>query len=71
MREGAKFKNGRVMKLTEGHAIPLKPKPGSGYGPGSDFIGNIIPQCGPCNSRQGNRSIHPSVLGASLFDRAA
>jgi hypothetical protein len=71
MREGDKFKNGRVMKLTEGHAIPLTPKPGSGYGPGSDFIGNIIPQCGPCNSSQKNHFIHPSVLSASLFDRAA
>ena len=57
MLEGEKFKNGRVMKLTRGHAVPL-----SKWG-GSDFISNIIPQCGPCNSRQRDYYIHPSVLG--------
>lgn len=71
MREGEQFANGTVMALTEGHAIPLTPRHGSGFGPGSDFIGNIIPQCAPCNGRQGNRFVHPSVLAASLFDQLA
>jgi 5-methylcytosine-specific restriction endonuclease McrA len=51
----------KPMKLTVGHAIPLILR-------GSNFIGNLIPQCGPCNNRQGAWRIHPSVKMASLFD---
>jgi hypothetical protein len=76
MREGDIFPegmapkfSGKPMKLTKGHAIPLRPIDGSGYKCGSNAISNILPQCLPCNLRQ-SQKIHPSVLMASLFDIA-
>jgi hypothetical protein len=69
LREGDSFPNnaapryaGKPMELTEGHAVPLAPRIGSGNPRGTDHIENIIPQCGPCNSRQGNYYVHPSAL---------
>jgi 5-methylcytosine-specific restriction endonuclease McrA len=47
-------------KLTVGHAIPLARG-------GSNFIGNIIPQCFSCNAKQ-NARVHRSVQMASFFD---
>ena len=61
MREGDKLPDGKRMKLTVGHAVPL-------IRGGSNFIGNLIPQCMPCNSRQ-HAKLHPSVAAFSLFDR--
>lgn len=74
MSEGERFPKsaspryaGKLMRLTVGHAIPLKPRRNSGFERGSNWIENIIPQCGPCNHRQHNR-IHPSVAMASQFE---
>jgi hypothetical protein len=72
MREGDRFPTtaspkfaGTQMKLTVGHAVPLKPRIDSGHQPGSNFITNIIPQCAPCNSRQGNKP-HYSVAEGNV-----
>jgi 5-methylcytosine-specific restriction endonuclease McrA len=61
IKEGTRAPNGKAMKLTRGHAVPLCKG-------GSNSIINIIPQCLRCNLRQG-RNIHPSVIAFSLFDR--
>ncbi len=60
-KEGTSAPNGKAMKLTRGHAVPLCKG-------GSNSIINIIPQCLRCDLKQG-RNIHPSVVAFSLFDR--
>lgn len=46
--EGSIIGDGKSMKLTVGHALPLSKK-------GSNYIFNIIPQCPRCNWAQGSK----------------
>jgi hypothetical protein len=68
MLEGEKYKNGKRMTLTRGHGIPVTPRKGSGFGPGPDYIWNIIAQCHLCNGKQGNHFVHPAVIRLMLGD---
>jgi hypothetical protein len=54
MREGERYGNGRPMKLTRGHAVPLCMK-------GCNCRHNLIPQCKRCNSIQGHHRVHVSA----------
>jgi 5-methylcytosine-specific restriction endonuclease McrA len=58
--KGCCFDCGKSGKMTVGHLIPLSKG-------GSNFIGNLKPQCGSCNSKQKD-AIHPKAV-LSLFDR--
>jgi 5-methylcytosine-specific restriction endonuclease McrA len=51
---------GKAGKMTVGHLVPLSKG-------GSNFIGNLKPQCGSCNSKQATK-VHPLAV-LSLFDR--